>query len=115
MLTVNRVMCLTLAALLWLAVFSGCTKTGGKRNQIPAFTSFREIPGITEDEIRSIEALRLKNASFIYGMTLSTETFVKEGGETRGYSALFCQWLSGIFGIPFKPVIYEWGNLLAGA
>jgi len=111
---VNRVICLTLAALFWLALFSGCAKITNKRGQASAFASFKEIPGITEDEIRDIEALRVKHSSLIYGMTLSTETFTREDGEIGGYSALFCKWLSGLFGIPFKPVIYEWGDLLAG-
>jgi len=112
--TVNRVMCLTFAALLLLAVFSGCAEDVNKRGRVTVFNSFREIPGVTEDEIWAVEALRLENNSFTYAMTLSNETFIRENGEIGGYSAMFCQWLSELFGIPFIPVIYEWGDLLAG-
>jgi len=52
--------------------------------------------------------------SFIYGMPLSTEAFTGENGEIRGYTAMLCEWLTNLFGIPFQPRLYEWLDLMAG-
>ncbi|GBU20138.1 sensor histidine kinase [Fibrobacteres bacterium R8-0-B4] len=78
------------------------------------FADYRDIPGVTDEEIRSIEALRGKGRGFVYGMLSTTETFVDEDGGIGGFAALFCEWLSRLFGIPFKPAIYGWGDLIAG-
>jgi signal transduction histidine kinase/DNA-binding response OmpR family regulator/ABC-type amino acid transport substrate-binding protein len=69
--------------------------------EVNPFVSFRDIPGITQQEIADIEALQREHESFTYGMIMSTESFVKDNGEIGGYAALFCEWLTGLFGIPF--------------
>ena len=81
------------------------------------YASFREIPGVTEDEIKEIEALQKEYDSFVYGMTLTTEAFVvshSENEEIRGYAALFCEWLTALFDIPFILSLYNWDDLFAG-
>ena len=78
------------------------------------FQSYLNIPGVTPEEIREIEALRGHVDEFIYGMNFSTETFNTESGEIQGFSALFCDWLTGLFNIRFVPQIYEWGDLVEG-
>jgi signal transduction histidine kinase/CheY-like chemotaxis protein/ABC-type amino acid transport substrate-binding protein len=104
---------LAFAAILLLVVFPSCGKSAGEQGKAaPVFSSYRDIPGVTEEEINAIEGLR--GNSFIYGMTPSTEAFIREDNAIGGFSALFCQWLSELFGIPFEPIIYEWGDLLAG-
>ncbi|MDR0315946.1 MAG: transporter substrate-binding domain-containing protein [Treponema sp.] len=75
------------------------------------FASFRDIPGVTAQEIAGIEALQQKYKSLSYGMTLSTEAFITESG-VGGYSALFCEWLGGLFGIEFQPAVYAWNDLI---
>jgi signal transduction histidine kinase/DNA-binding response OmpR family regulator/ABC-type amino acid transport substrate-binding protein len=82
--------------------------------EYPVYTSFRTVPGVTEDEIAAVEALQGRKDAFIYGMNLSTETFFDENGEIRGYTALFCGWLTELFGIRFEPAVYEWGDLIDG-
>jgi PAS domain S-box-containing protein len=104
-----------LYAVLLLILISACNKPAVKRSdETPVFTSYRNIPGVTEEEIKAVEALREKTPFFIYGMSESTETFIGENGEIGGYSALLCKWFSQLFGIPFKPAIYEWGDLMDG-
>jgi signal transduction histidine kinase/ABC-type amino acid transport substrate-binding protein len=100
---------------LFFTVLSSCGKSAGTgEGGSYQYTSFRDIPGVTQDEIRAIEAFQNKGTAFVYGMMPSTETFLKNDGEIGGYSALFCEWLSELFGTPFKPVFYEWGDLLEG-
>ncbi|MCL2183747.1 MAG: ATP-binding protein [Chitinispirillia bacterium] len=109
---------ISIAAALVLAGLAnwGCEQPDGKAGgcQEP-FTSYLEIPGVTADEIRAVEELRLRYGSFVYGMAPSTEIFVDCGsGEVYGYAVMFAQWLTGLFGIPFIPAIYEWEDLLSG-
>ncbi|MCL2010960.1 MAG: transporter substrate-binding domain-containing protein [Synergistaceae bacterium] len=78
------------------------------------FTSFRDIPGVTEDEIRAVEAFQAQGVSFVYGAPPSTETFSDVNGEIRGFTVLLCEWLTELFGIPFEPGLYEWSDMLAG-
>jgi signal transduction histidine kinase/DNA-binding response OmpR family regulator len=104
--------------ILLLFSFLSCGKSGIKQpDGTFHYASFREIPGVTEDEIREIEALQKEYDSFVYGMTLTTEAFVDSlsiNGEIKGYAALFCEWLTALFDIKFEPSLYNWGDLLAG-
>jgi len=102
-----------LVFVLVLNIFSGCEKSSKEQPPVAVETlSFRDILGITQDEISAIEALRKKHAFFVYGMSPSTEAFVDNNGEIRGYAPLFCDWLTKMFGIPFRTEFYDWGDLL---
>lgn len=105
----------TLVLAFIMTVFSGSAKSSEKQPDTAIEKlSFRNIPGITPDEINAIEALQKKYSSFVYGTSPSTEAFIGRDGNTHGYALLFCNWLTGIFGIPFKIAFYEWGDLLKG-
>jgi len=78
------------------------------------FTSFKDVPSITEEEIAAIDALRQQNRTFIYGMPLSIEAFENELGEIKGFTASFTDWLSELFGLRFQPMLFEWLDLLDG-
>jgi ABC-type amino acid transport substrate-binding protein len=80
----------------------------------PIYTNYRDIPGITEEETAAVEKLREKYDSFVYGANLSTENFYDDDGKLSGFVKLNCDWLSELFGIEFRPRVYEWGNLIAG-
>ncbi|MDR0324136.1 MAG: transporter substrate-binding domain-containing protein, partial [Treponema sp.] len=113
----SRLIKFALFSAVFLPAISGCDNLSGKRHEehpMIQFKSFRDVPGVTNEEIRVIEAFQERGDSFIYGMPLSTEAFFDEDGEVRGYSALLCEWLSEFFGIPFEPRLYDWLDLLAG-
>ena len=98
-----------------LVLFSGCEKKTVERlDQYQVFKSFRDVPGITDDEIKAIEFFQQQKRVFVYGMPLSTEAFKNEIGEIQGFSARFCSWLSELFGITFQNTQYELSDLLAG-
>jgi hypothetical protein len=96
--------------------FLSCGKDSKLYDGQPAgtfqYASFRDIPGVTESEIKAIEALQKQTDHFVYGMIPSTESF-DDNGVIRGFSALFCDWLTGLFGIPFVPENAEFNELLA--
>jgi signal transduction histidine kinase/CheY-like chemotaxis protein/ABC-type amino acid transport substrate-binding protein len=107
-------------------IVSGCGKTAPRPFEpgnlpsldgvVSPFTSFREIPEVTNEETAAIEALQKKYSSFVYGMPPTAEAFLsaRSNGEVRGFSALFCEWLTGLFQINFRPAFYAWGDLIAG-
>ncbi|MDR1307146.1 MAG: transporter substrate-binding domain-containing protein [Treponema sp.] len=105
-------------------LFSGCAKDGlvpdsaeqfhnSGNGQFPVYTSYREIPGVTPEEIAAIENFHAQGRSFVYGVDNSSECFNDRDG-LGGYAVLFCQWLTDLFGLTFTPVIYEWGDLVDG-
>jgi len=84
----------------------GCSvKTEKNDFNFSKVKSFRDVPGVSPQEIAAIEALQKEHSSFSMGTILSTEAFLKNNGEIGGYIALFCEWLTSLFGIPFKPEI----------
>ena len=104
-----------LVSVLIIAAFCGCGKASEKSTGFEiGQPSFRDIPGVSGDEIIAIESLQSKYSSFVYGMNPTTEAFIGKSGEIEGYAALFCDWLTQMFGIPFTPALYEWGDLLTG-
>jgi signal transduction histidine kinase/ActR/RegA family two-component response regulator len=116
-------LCIPCAAVLFCAaLFSFSCRRNEKAPVLPEnvqpvaqhFSSYLDIPGVTQAEIDAIEKLKIRTPLFTYGMTMSTECFRTENNITSGFSALYCQWLSDLFGIKFRPVVYEWDKLLAG-
>ena len=95
----------------FLVALSGCDKTS-KGEKVP-FASYRDIPGVTQEEIQAIADLRKNGRSFVYGMTPSAEAFRSRYGHVRGFSALFCEWLTQMFGMSFVPRNFAHGDLLA--
>ena len=104
-------------ALIFLLLFSfflfNCKKTENNHGAFPVFTSYLDIPGVTDKEIAAIEEIKSRRDFFIYGMMLSTETFLNSSGEIGGFTALMCEWLTGLFGIEFVPRLYSFHDLLA--
>jgi len=96
------------------AVFAGCAKQEAVSSDGTVFTSFKDIPGVTQDEIDAIEHLQRTRNSFRYSSIYGTEMFVGEDGRVGGFSAHICKWLSELFEIPFVPSIVEWDELVAG-
>jgi signal transduction histidine kinase/CheY-like chemotaxis protein len=52
---------------------------------------------------------------FIYGMFEGTsESYIRPDGTVGGYTALFCEYMTQLFGIDFNSELYEWDTLIAG-
>jgi PAS domain S-box-containing protein len=106
-----------LFGLVVLVTASGCTQNetamlGPRLSQSP-FATFRDVPGITPEQIAEIEELQRRFDYFEYGMILTTEAFINADNEVGGYSALFCEWLGDFFGIPFIPRVLSPVELFA--
>ena len=91
-----------------------------KKNPSSGFAfaqSYRDIPGITPEEIAAIEKIKKERGELIYGMIPSTEAFINNIGKNAtntagGYAALFCEWLTRLFGIHFRLKILPTNELL---
>ncbi|MCL2099279.1 MAG: transporter substrate-binding domain-containing protein [Oscillospiraceae bacterium] len=108
----------TAAALLAAAVIScgmsGCVFESASFD-IDSVKSYRDIPGITEEEIRGVEMLLEKRQSFVYAGAASTEIFNHVPGSYAGFTPEFCALLSGLFGAEFIPRgNVEWAELVSG-
>jgi PAS domain S-box-containing protein len=108
----RRIKTKILFALVFAVAVLGCDKAAVESRLQTPFTSFQDIPDVTEDEIKAIEALRDRYDHFAYGMMMSTEAFLKENGEGGGYAALLCEWLTELFDIRFQLEIYAPNELI---
>ena len=113
---VRKVVYFAFAALLLLQM-AACSDMpeGNTDTSVVEYSSYRDLPDITEDEIAAIESLAMQSSFLTYGMTMSTECFRdSSSGETHGFAVLFCEWLTQFFGIKFRPIIYGWDTLYDG-
>jgi len=111
---IKRLGALILSAILLTAVFAGCANRAADSAGGGVFTSFKDIPGVTQAEIEAIENLQRTKNNFRYSSIYGTEMFVGEDGRIGGFSAHICKWLSELFEIPFVPSIVEWDELVTG-
>jgi len=105
---------LSIAAVMAFIFLSGCTRQETEGGNAPAFVSFRDIPGVTEKEIESVEKLRGSVKAFNFSSVYGTELFFNGEGGTEGFTARLCEWLTELFGIPFEPNVIEWDELIPG-
>ena len=94
-----------------LCSISAAASSGAAAVPMEQYESYRDIPGVTAEEITAVEALKAEYGSFTYGMALSTECFAWETGEIGGFAALFAARLSELFGIDFNVSLYGWREL----
>ena len=109
----SQKVCVLLVCTTLLATLFGCnsqTDSSGI-DKYPEYGDYKDIPGVTGQEIELIEELKSSREKFVYGMCPSTESFYDESGSAGGYTVFFCEWLTDLFGIEFEPVILEWDAL----
>ena len=95
--------------------FCGCfpEKQEHEKHVYIEYDSYKNIPTVTAEEIAAIEAIRERGEPLVYAMCPSAEAFLNDQGDIGGYTVLFCQWLSQLFGIEFKPIIVSWDDLVS--
>ena len=111
----GRITYLALMLVLLAGFFTACsTETTGRIFDISSVTTFRDIPGVTNEEIAAIEALKAWRQSFSFGTMLTTEAFILPDGSIAGFLANFTEFLSNLFGIPFILEFHELDSLASG-
>ncbi|MDR2569090.1 MAG: PAS domain-containing protein [Oscillospiraceae bacterium] len=111
----KRLICILILVASVLTMVSGCSAAtkNPSVNEAP-FSSFHDIPGVTDYEISLIEALKTNYDHFVFGMVPYTEAFLDIDGNVGGFVTLFAEWLSELFDIPFIPELFSWDELVAG-
>ncbi|MDR0331149.1 MAG: transporter substrate-binding domain-containing protein [Chitinispirillales bacterium] len=110
-----RAAALAVAAIAMVGL-SGCADSRRElsADAVDRIKSYRDIPGVTEEEIAAIEALKAARRSFSYGSMKTTEAFRQRDGSIAGFSALFSKHLSELFGIPFIQKELGWDDEKSG-
>jgi signal transduction histidine kinase/HPt (histidine-containing phosphotransfer) domain-containing protein/ActR/RegA family two-component response regulator len=101
----KNLLCLLLASLtLFLA---GCSVSGPKETAVPRYQTYRDIPGVTQEETEAVERLLTERPRLVYGVCESTEAFLREDGSVGGFAELFGTRLSELFGFAFDYRVYD--------
>ena len=91
---------------------AGCLPESAQQFNTAAIASYLDIPGITDDEIVAVSAIRAREMPLIYASSRSTELFERQDGTLGGFTVLLCDWLSEFFDMPFQPEIQGLGTML---
>ena len=108
----KKIICVLFSLVLSLTSISGCLSAAPEPPVDALFSSYMEIPGITRLEIEAIEGLRSQNASFAVSVPHGIELYTDEYGQVHGYTVLLCEWLTGLFDIPFEAEIDDLSAIL---
>ncbi|MCL2812090.1 MAG: transporter substrate-binding domain-containing protein [Clostridia bacterium] len=85
-----------------------------KRPDSDTIRTYRDIPGVTDQEMAAIEALKTTRSELIYGQMLETEAFILPDGTYAGFATKVCGLLTELFEIEFRLELYDWANLING-
>ena len=96
-----------------LGAWASILSDSEKEHYAKYVTDYRNIPGVTQDDIAAIEALKADVDFFTYGTMLCNEAFERNDGSKSGFSVMLCDMLSEMFGIPFVHEFYDWSPLTA--
>jgi len=91
--------------------FCAVCAAGATSNSIK---TYKDIPGITKDEIVAIEALRNSREKFSCGHVPGTEAYILPDGTYAGFTAKLYKHLSSLFGIEFVLKLYSTESLKHG-
>ena len=72
-----------------------------------SYTDYKQIPGVTQDEIDAIERVKAARGSLEFGAVFSSNAFLTENNRVEGFYSLLSERLSSLFAMPFTPVIYD--------
>ena len=89
---------------------TGCTPEPQKPFDIALV--YTDVPGITPEEINSIERLKADGKRYVYGVLLSTEAYPGRDGHIEGYAAALSGLLEKMFGISIELKHFEWDELI---
>ena len=91
---------------------AGCGDGSVKPVSIDKIKSYRDIPGISEEEISAIETFIRSGREFHFGVLDSTEAFLTNSGDRDGFAILLGALLTELFGTNYNVEIYGWSELI---
>ena len=107
----KRIVCLTLSIV--MIFLAGCTGATTRDNTRTKFSSYKDIPGVTKEEIAAIDQLLAERPVLDYGVCLSTEAFFNDDGVIGGFDKLLGNRLTELFGFEFDFHVLGWEEMNA--
>ena len=95
-----------------ICLFIGCSDINRQEHIQLTYKNYKDIPGVTQEEIAAVEEVRAKKPILVYGVLLSTEAFYEEDDSLGGFVALLYGRISELLGLNFNPQVCEWNELL---
>ena len=105
-----RKICYSLLALVIL-LLSGCMSVSSQNSEPHRYQTYKEIPGVTQEDIDAVENLLAKKPRLVYGFCASTEAFLREDGSVGGFAELFGNRLTELFGFEFDYYPCSWEEM----
>ncbi len=109
----KRLVCVFSAAILVMTAIGYDSAAAAPETEAAVFATFRDIPGVTEEEIAAVEALAASGEPLVYAALPSGEAFELDG-ELQGFAALYCRLMTELFGIEFRLELKEWHEIKDG-
>ncbi|MDR0550193.1 MAG: transporter substrate-binding domain-containing protein, partial [Deltaproteobacteria bacterium] len=99
----------------WALVFVLVLALAGCRTDVVSVQSqrrdfildYRQIPGLTPEEIKAVEDFKAKGRTLTYGTLVSQEAFQGDDGEEGGFLIYFSNFLAELLGLPVEHKFYE--------
>lgn len=108
--TMKRITIIVIMISLVLSALSSNDATAS--SQLESIPNYHSIPGVTQEEIAAVEALKATRGTFSLGHLNTTESFRKSDGEYTGFVLEICRVLSSLLDVQVTPKAYEdWGEL----
>ena len=108
----KKVLCLVLAIIMLL--MTGCNGAAVRVNDKPVkYSSYKDIPGVTREEIAAIDALLVQKPTLNYGVCLSTEAFFYDHGAIGGFARLLGDRISELFGFEIEYTALDFEDMIA--
>ena len=108
----KRTICLALVGIVIL--LAACSATRGSQYAPPVYHSYKDIPGITQEDAQKIKALLQTKHTLVYGFPLSTEAFYRADGSLGGFVPLLFARMGELFEFEFVPHVCDWDKLVQG-
>ena len=105
----RKILCLAFA---FAILFTGCSTVKQQYAVQQTYSSYKEIPGVTQNEIKGVEELSAEKSTFICGFPLSTEAFYNDDGSLGGFAPLLYKRMSELFDLNFVSQEYKWDEFL---
>ncbi|MDR3304819.1 MAG: transporter substrate-binding domain-containing protein [Clostridiales Family XIII bacterium] len=87
---------------------------GADADAAVTYDSFRDVPGVTQEEVSAAERILGGRDSFVYGMVESTECFYRDDGALDGYAVFVADRLGDLFDTKFEVRTYDREELMSG-
>lgn len=97
-----------------MILLTGCSTVDVPKSNQMGYKTYKDIPGITGEDIRAVDEILEKKPILTYGFPISTEAFYEQDGKLGGFVTLLYARMQELFGFDFVPKACDLDQLLLG-